>query len=138
MVGSRTEIQPELWARDPRAAVAFYERAFGAKVEHLVEGPGEDDLIAAMAAGEARFWVSSAAEEMGRIAPSAAGAATARMLLVVEDPHVVLERALEAGAAPLSPVTDEHGWRLARLRDPAGHEWEIGHPLGQWPPLPGG
>ncbi len=134
MPGFRAEIQPELWAADPHGAVRFYEAAFGAKVEHLVEGPGGDDLIAALAVGAARFWVSSAAEEMGRLAPSASGAATARLLLVVDDPASVLSRASGLGAEMLSPLTDEHGWRLARLRDPAGHEWEIGHPLGPWPP----
>ena len=25
------------------------------------------------------------------------------------------------------------GWRLGRIVDPFGHEWEIGRPLGQWP-----
>ena len=33
-----------------------------------------------------------------------------------------------------SPVADEHGWRLGRIVDPFGHEWEIGRPLGVWPP----
>jgi PhnB protein len=31
-------------------------------------------------------------------------------------------------------VGDEHGWRLGRIIDPFGHEWEIGRPLGAWPP----
>jgi hypothetical protein len=26
-------------------------------------------------------------------------------------------------------VGDEHGWRLGRIVDPFGHEWEIGVPL---------
>jgi PhnB protein len=31
-------------------------------------------------------------------------------------------------------MADEHGWRLGRIVDPFGHEWEIGRPLGDWPP----
>jgi uncharacterized glyoxalase superfamily protein PhnB len=31
-------------------------------------------------------------------------------------------------------VGDEHGWRLGRIIDPFGHEWEVGRPLGPWPP----
>jgi hypothetical protein len=27
-------------------------------------------------------------------------------------------------------VTDEYSWRLGRVSDPFGHEWEIGRPLG--------
>jgi PhnB protein len=29
---------------------------------------------------------------------------------------------------------DEHGWRLGRIIDPFGHEWEIGRPVAGWPP----
>jgi PhnB protein len=32
-------------------------------------------------------------------------------------------------------VSDEHGWRIGRIVDPFGHEWEIGKPIGAWPPL---
>jgi PhnB protein len=31
-------------------------------------------------------------------------------------------------------VSDEHGWRIGRIVDPFGHEWEIGVPLRSWPP----
>jgi PhnB protein len=35
-------------------------------------------------------------------------------------------------------VSDEsprhHGWLLGRIEDPFGHHWEIGRPLGPWPP----
>jgi PhnB protein len=31
-------------------------------------------------------------------------------------------------------VTEEYGWRLGRIEDPFGHHWEIGRPLGGWPP----
>jgi PhnB protein len=55
-------------------------------------------------------------------------------LLVVEDPDMVLKRAVAAGAAEKSPVGDEHGWRIGRIVDPFGHEWEIGKPTGTWPP----
>ena len=53
---------------------------------------------------------------------------------MVEDPDMVLKRAVAAGAAEKSPVGDEHGWRIGRIVDPFGHEWEIGKPTGTWPP----
>jgi PhnB protein len=31
-------------------------------------------------------------------------------------------------------VGEEHGWRLGRIEDLFGHHWEIGKPLGPWPP----
>jgi uncharacterized glyoxalase superfamily protein PhnB len=36
----RADVQPELWVDDTAAAVAYYERAFGALVEHRVGGGG--------------------------------------------------------------------------------------------------
>jgi PhnB protein len=124
------EIQPELWVSDGPAAVAFYERAFGAVVEHRVDGPGAGDVIAQLAVRGARFWVSNGSGEMRRFSPDAIGGATGRMLLVVDDPEAVVATAVAAGATETSPVGDEHGWRLGRIVDPFGHEWEIGHPRG--------
>jgi PhnB protein len=71
---------------------------------------------------------------MRRFSPDSIGGATGRTLLVVDDPGAVLERAVGAGARQVAAVSDEHGWRLGRIVDPFGHEWEIGHPLGDWPP----
>jgi PhnB protein len=133
----RAEIQPELWVSDGPAAVAFYERAFGAVVEHRVVGPGDRDVIAQLAVAGARFWVSNASADLRRFSPDALGGATGRMLLVVEDPESLLAAASAAGATHTSPVGEEHGWWLGRFRDPFGHEWEVGRPLVEWPPATG-
>jgi PhnB protein len=45
-----------------------------------------------------------------------------------------MQQALDARASQISAVADEHGWRVGRISDPFGHEWEIGKPLGAWPP----
>jgi PhnB protein len=127
------QIQPELWVGDGPAAVAFYERAFGAVVMHRVDGPGELDIVAQLDVAGARFWVSNGSGDMGRFDPLAIGGATGRMLLVVDDPEDMLAAAVAAGATETSAVQDEHGWRLGRLKDPFGHDWEIGHPVGAWP-----
>jgi PhnB protein len=127
-----TSIQPELWVDRAGSAVAFYEAAFGATVLHHV-GQG-DDIVAQLAVGDAAFWIGGASTEMQRFAPTEIEGATSRMLLVVDDPDAFMDRAVDAGAHELSPVDDEHGWRLGRIADPFGHEWEIGRPLGDWPP----
>ena len=127
-----TSIQPELWVAEPRTAVAFYRAAFGATALHLV-GEG-DDIVAQLAVGDAAFWVSKASPAMKRLDPRSLEGATSRILLVVDDPETVVQRALEAGATETSPVGDEHGWRLGGITDPFGHEWEIGKPVVPWPP----
>src|SRR5512132_720608 len=127
-----TSIQPELWVERASQAVQFYQDAFGARVLHRV-GEG-NEIVAQLAVGEASFWVAAAGPSMGRFSPKAVGGGTSRTLLVVEDPDMVLKRAVAAGAAEKSPVGDEHGWRMGRVVDPFGHEWEIGKPTGPWPP----
>ena len=127
-----TGIQPELWVERAAAAVAFYQEAFGASVLHLV-GEG-DDIVAQLAVGDAAFWVSAANPDGNRFSPAALGGGTGRTLLVADDPDEVFDRAVTAGAQAVAPVADEHGWRLGRIVDPSGHEWEIGRPAGPWPP----
>jgi PhnB protein len=127
-----TSIQPELWVEKPSAAVTFYKAAFGAEVLHRV-GEG-DDIVAQLGVGDAAFWVAGTSTETKRLSPRALDGATSRTLLVVEDPESIVRRAVAAGATESSPVNNEHGWRLGRIIDPFGHEWEIGRPLGPWPP----
>jgi predicted enzyme related to lactoylglutathione lyase len=127
-----TSIQPEVWVEPAGAAVAFYEAAFGATVIHRV-GDG-DDIVAQLSVSAAAFWVAPPNPAMKRLDPRAIGGTTSRTLLVVADPERVVEQAVAAGATETSPVGDEHGWRLGRIVDPFGHEWEIGKPLGAWPP----
>jgi PhnB protein len=127
---SMTRVEPELWVADPTMAIDFYVRAFGATVLHRV-GQG-NEIVAQLAVGDARFWVSNSGGE--RLDPVIVGGATSRTLLVTVDPDVVVAHAVEAGAQEVSGVKDEHGWRLGRVVDPSGHEWEIGHPIGDWPP----
>jgi PhnB protein len=129
-----TQIQPELWTDRADDAVAFYQEAFGARVLHRV-GAGSD-IVAQLAVGGAAFWVSSGGPDGPRFSPNAIGGATGRTLLVVDDPDATMAQAVAAGAVAASNMTDEHGWRLGRIFDPFGHEWEIGRPLGQWPPRP--
>jgi PhnB protein len=127
-----TSFQPELWVDRAAAAVAFYVAAFGVTVMHCV-GEG-DDIVAQLAVDEAAFWVAAASPAMQRLSPRAIGGATSRTLLVVDDPDGVVKRAMEAGATQSAAVADEHGWRIGRIVDPFGHEWEIGKPAGPWPP----
>ncbi|MDA8358674.1 MAG: VOC family protein [Actinomycetota bacterium] len=125
-------IEPELWVEGAAGAVTFYETTLGARTLHRV-GDG-DDIVAQLQVGEARFWIASANSEMRRFSPNDIGGRTSRTLLIVDDPDATMRRAVSAGATETAPVGDERGWRIGRIIDPYGHEWEIGRPLGDWPP----
>jgi PhnB protein len=78
--------------------------------------------------------VANADHGRGRFSAAAIGGSTSRALLVTGDPDNVVSAALAAGAIVTSPAGDEHRWRLGRITDPFGHHWEIGTPIGPWPP----
>jgi uncharacterized glyoxalase superfamily protein PhnB len=84
-----TGVEPEVWVGDPAAAIDFYAPAFEATVLHRV--CHDTDLVAQLAVGEARFWVSNSGAR--RLSPLVAGGTTDPTLLVVEDPDVVRPRA---------------------------------------------
>jgi PhnB protein len=134
----RARILPELSVKRGRAAIAFYEAAFGAVEEYRVGGTdAHEPVVAQLSVQGASFWVSDEAPEHGTFSPESLGGGTVRMLLIVEDPAAVIERAVAAGATEIHPVDEEHGWRLGRIQDPFGHHWEIGKPLVPWPPAGG-
>ena len=129
------DVQAQLSVRDGRAAIDFYKTAFGAVEVYRFGGTDVlPDVVAQLAAGNSMFWVEEESPAHGNFSPESVGGATVRMLLIVDDPEQLLDRAVAAGASEVSPVSDEHGWRLGRIDDPFGHRWEIGKPLGDWPP----
>jgi PhnB protein len=135
----QTSVIAQLSVRRGRAAVEFYEAAFGAVQVYRVGGTGDHpEVVAQLAIGEASFWVSDESPEHGNFSPESVGGATARMLLVLDDPKAAVERAVAAGAKEIQPVGEEHGWLLGRIEDPFGHHWEIGRPLVAWPPAGAG
>lgn len=130
-----TAILPQLSVRHGRSAVEFYQAAFGATEVYRVGGTEDDQgLVSQLAVGAASFWVADESPAHGNFSPRSLGGGTVRMLLIVEEPDAVIERAVSVGATLVSPAGEEHGWWLGRIEDPSGHHWEIGRPLIPWPP----
>jgi PhnB protein len=132
---ARITVSPELSVRRGREAVNFYKDAFGAVEIYRVGGTEEaQDVVAQLSLGGALFWVSDESPFHKNFSPESLGGSTVRLLLTVQDPHSVVERAVALGATAMSPVQEEHGWLIGRIEDPFGHQWEIGKPLIEWPP----
>ena len=131
-------LQCQLSVRRGREAIDFYKNAFGAAELYSFGGTDDhEEVVAQLSVGGTEFWVEDESPNNHNFSPeSLGGAATTRMLLIVEDPDGAVALAIGAGAREVYPVTDEHGWRLGRVVDPFGHHWEIGRPLGEWPPRP--
>lgn len=123
----RCTIAPWLSVRNSERALDFYKSAFGAIEVYRHEGGG--DLVARLSVEGAEFWVSGESPEHGNHSPESLGGATVRLILTVADPDAVFASVLKAGASKVYPVSEGHGWRVGRVRDPFGHHWEIGRPL---------
>ena len=126
---SRPTLAPLLSVRRGKRALEFYKKVFGAVVLTFVESP-DGEIVAELQIGSSRFWVADESPENKNFSPETLSGSTVRMVLVVDDPDLVFERAIKAGATTVYPVADQrYGWRVGRVADPFGHHWEIGKPL---------
>jgi uncharacterized glyoxalase superfamily protein PhnB len=116
--------------RDPKAALAWLENAFGFELSMLIDGPPDNPLALhaemslggrgrIMIGGEYADWVKSPA--------SIGGANTCNIHVAVPDSidaHCAHARA--AGADILEEPLDQfYGDRTYRARDPEGHVWSF-------------
>jgi PhnB protein len=120
-----TNIAPWLAVRDAQKAVDFYTAAFGAVEMYRLEGDDGSLQVAQLSVDGAAFWVQDDVDA----APEAHGEVSIRMILSVEDPDSVFDRAVAAGAVVVAPDSEEYGWRTGRVTDPFGHDWEISRQL---------
>lgn len=124
-----TSISPMLSVRNGAAAIEFYKSAFGATVMSRIDAP-DGPIVAKLSVEGADFWLADESPEHGNFSPQTLGGSTVRIVLVVNNPDTVFERAVRAGAKMVWPVADQdYGWRVGRVVDPFGHHWEIGKPL---------
>jgi PhnB protein len=113
-----TSIAPWLPVKGSDDAVRFYQNAFNASVEYKIEVP--DGIIARLSIDGDEFWIAEEQETTKN---------AIRMILTVPDPDDVFAKAIAAGAKEVFAVNEQHGWRVGRITDPFGHDWEIGKEL---------
>ena len=102
------ELFAYLRMRDAAKAIEFYKQAFGATEKFRLCEPG------------------------GRVGHAELdfGGATLSIHLHVDNADEVIRRAVLAGGAIVRPATDQfYGERSGTVRDPFGHEWNVGHEI---------
>ncbi len=115
---------------DAAAAIDFYKRAFRAEERYRLIDPETGKI------GHAELTINGAlvmlADEYPQFSqsPLTLGGTTVKLGLMSTDAKKDFQRAVEAGAEVVRPLTDEfYGHRSGRLRDPFGHEWMIAREL---------
>lgn len=124
------EVFTYLRVRDSAEAIRFYAQAFGASERFRLVEPSGRIGHAELQLGPAVLMLSDAFPEWGLCAPPGDSDIGASVHLHVDDCDAVVAAAVAAGATLLMPPTDQfYGERSARLRDPFGHTWLIGHSI---------
>ena len=119
---------------DGEAAIAFYERAFGAVLEmkHAADD-GKRLMHAHLKFGSASLFLHDDFPEFGDTgakSPARLGGTTFTIHLEVPDADAAWNRAVKAGAQIAMPLDNQFwGQRYGQLKDPFGHMWSIGGPV---------
>ncbi len=98
----------------------IYKAAFSATELSRIENRVRE-VVVRQVVGDAEFWIADESHAHRNFSPESLGGATARMILVVDDPDAVFAQELRAGALAIHPVQESHGWRQGRVMDPYGH-----------------
>lgn len=118
-----------LAVNDARAALEFYEQAFGAvrRGEPIVMPDGRIGH-AELAVGDSLLMLADEFAEIGMLSPRTRGGPSQSVYLRVSEPGAVdatVQDALEAGARLERAAADYEYGRNAVVVDPSGHRWII-------------
>ena len=121
-------VTPALVVRDAAAAIAFYERAFGARDLGRFLGPDGKVAHAELQIGDSRVMLGEENPAWGSRSPLSTNGVPASLHLYVDDADAAVARAVEAGAKVKQPLEDAFwGDRYGKVTDPFGHEWGLAH-----------
>ncbi|EFV13754.1 VOC family protein [Segniliparus rugosus] len=122
---------PHLVVSDSKAAISFYEKAFGAESLGVVATPDGKVMHAAVSINGARIFLNDDFPEFcegKQSTPLALGGSPVTIHLYVPDADAAFARAVEAGAEVAMPLEDQFwGDRYGVVKDPFGHQWSIAH-----------
>jgi uncharacterized glyoxalase superfamily protein PhnB len=113
--------------KDSNAAIAFYEKALGAKVLSRMASPdGKGVWHAEVRIGDSVVFLNDESPMNPVKAPTAERPATSTMHLYVKDCDAAIARAVAAGAKLAMPAADMFwGDRMGGVVDPFGVNWGI-------------
>jgi uncharacterized glyoxalase superfamily protein PhnB len=122
---SRITASPRLAFRDPAKAIAFYQRALGAKETFRFEVGGSIPHAEIMI-GDSIINIAGEWPEGGRFSAETLGRSPVSMTLRVDDVDAFAEHAVAAGMKLVREAqTQFYGHRDALLEDPFGYSWAI-------------
>jgi len=130
------EVFAQVRVRNAAKAIEFYRRAFGAKEKFRLTEPSGRLGHAELDFDGHIIMFSDEYPEYGCVGPESIGGTSITLHLHVDDCDALIRRAIEAGATMVREPSDAfYGERSGTVRDPFGHEWNIGHHIEEVTPL---
>jgi PhnB protein len=119
-------VRPYLHVDGAAEAIAFYEKAFGAKERLRLEVPGDTIAHAEIEIADSLVMLCDPLPQFVSKPPPVLGGTSAEVLLHVDDVDAVVQRAVDAGATVTAEVADQlWGDRSGTITDPFGQVWLI-------------
>jgi uncharacterized glyoxalase superfamily protein PhnB len=116
-----------LTVSDVKAAMKFYQKAFGFESRGVLNGPDRKPIHAELTLRGAVLMLGPEMPERNARGAKAIGGSPATLFLAVEDVDKVFAKAVKAGATPIAPVMDMFwGDRCGTVIDPEGNPWMLG------------
>ncbi len=110
---------------DPRAAITLYEKALGATVANLMEGPNGSVMHAELIINGQQFMLSG---EWPGFSEAPTKRSPVNFMLYVENADEAYKKAIDAGMTSSSePENMFWGDRNAKATDGHGYEWTFSH-----------
>ncbi|HPG88313.1 MAG TPA: VOC family protein [Hyphomicrobium sp.] len=127
--GAQT-VMPHLVCAGAADAIAFYEKAFGAKETFRLDGADGKVMHACIVIGNAPIFLVDEYPEWDSLGPLARKGTSVTLHLTVSDADAAAAKAVAAGATLTMPVADMFwGDRYGIVTDPFGHRWSIAHKI---------
>jgi PhnB protein len=101
---------PYLAVRGAARAIEFYQKVFGATEAYRLTDPSGRIGHAEILIGESRIMLADEAPAWGHLSPEAVGGCPVKFHLSVPNVDEMVQRAVDAGAILLRPVTDPFGF----------------------------
>jgi len=118
-----THFAPELHIPNGTIEIEFYKR-FGATEHFCLRNDDGSIHVAELEINGAIFHVHETMRDA--LEPISAKGVTSVIGLFVPDVQEVMNKAIQAGATEINPVTDhEYGYRQGMFKDTFGHYWQI-------------
>ena len=115
-----------LTVADVKAAVNFYQKAFGFAKRGIMNGPDGKPMHAELTLRGSTLMLGPENAERGARSAKSLGASPATLYLMVEDVDKVVAKAQKTGATVTMPVADMFwGDRCGIVADPDGYTWMV-------------